>query len=147
MSYFSRVEDLVTVPGLDVVINYDHICSVEDNWWRLVECVKGSRMEQTEQLHQEVTIALMGAYEKARLRLKANYRTAVPQYYNGKMQLLLPLHFRTFDTADAAITISLTTPQSGKEYYEAATILTKSMAYNNARLLAKPESEWLVPPR
>ncbi len=30
-------------------------------------------------------------------------------------------------------------------YYRAATCLTLSMAYNNARLLARPDRDWLKP--
>ena len=68
----------------------------------------------------------------------ANYKLAVPQYYNGQIQLLIPLYFEDDDKPELALTV---TKKNG--YYQGHTCLTLDMAYNNARLIAKPESNWL----
>jgi hypothetical protein len=82
-------------------------------------------------------------------RVKANYRTAVPQYYKSQIQLLLPLCLQGTNKADLVLTIgrqAYNPPQSGKFTYSAATVLTVAMAYQNARLIARPERDWLYAP-
>ncbi|WP_369057625.1 DUF3825 domain-containing protein [Tannerella forsythia] len=71
-------------------------------------------------------------------RIRRNYKTAVPQYYDGHLQLLLPLCLTSKASADLALVIE-------KEHgvYRASTCLTLDMAINNARLIAKPDDEWL----
>ena len=50
------------------------------------------------------------------------------------------IHSLTSDSnPDLALTV---TKKNG--YYQAHTCLTLDMAYNNARLIAKPESTWLT---
>jgi len=82
------------------------------------------------------------AKELARNNIKviANYKLAVPQYFNGKIQLLIPLYFSKEEKPDLTLVL---TKMDG--YYQAHTCLTMEMAYNNARLIAKPDSSWLVP--
>jgi hypothetical protein len=81
-----------------------------------------------------------GAIDSAIERVKRNYKTAIPQYYNGTVQLLLPLCLVDSAKADLALVID----RIG-DFYRAATCLTLDMAYNNARQLAKPDRDWLQP--
>jgi hypothetical protein len=67
-----------------------------------------------------------------------SYRIAVPQYYRGRIQLLLPLYLRDAQRADLALTL-----QKRGEWYHAATVLYPDWAYRHARLLTRPNSEWL----
>jgi Domain of unknown function (DUF3825) len=83
---------------------------------------------------------LKGAIDSATERVKRNYKTAVPQYYNGSIQLLLPLCLTDPASADLAIVL-----ERFHEFYRAATCLTLDMAYNNARQLARPDRDWLKP--
>lgn len=78
--------------------------------------------------------------DKARKRVRRNYKAAVPQYYNGKLQLLLPLSLLSQDKADLALAVE----KDGKRYIS-RTVLKLEWAYSNARLLAKPDREWLDP--
>lgn len=78
--------------------------------------------------------------DKARKRVRRNYKAAVPQYYNGKLQLLLPLSLLSQDRADLALAVE----KEGKRYIS-RTVLKLEWAYSNARLLAKPDREWLNP--
>lgn len=78
--------------------------------------------------------------DKARKRVRRNYKTAVPHYYNGKLQLLLPLSLLSQDKADLALAVE----KNGKRYIS-RTVLKLEWAYSNARLLAKPDREWLDP--
>ena len=81
-------------------------------------------------------------------RVYRNYKTAIPQYFRegggeaGKLQLLLPICLQNPSVADLALTVEKT--EQG-DAYRGSIILTLDMAYNNARLLARPDTEWLQP--
>lgn len=81
-----------------------------------------------------------GAIETAKRMLEANYKTAIPQFYRGKIQLLVPICLQAPNKPDLALTCVKT---EDKSKYLGRTCLTLEMAYNNARLIAKPESNWL----
>ena len=83
---------------------------------------------------------LKGAIDNAKERVRRSYKTAIPQYYRGQVQLLLPLCFGDAQRADLALVV-----ERHSTFYRASTCLTLDMAYNNARQLAKPEREWLQP--
>ena len=70
----------------------------------------------------------------------ANYKLAVPHYYQDKIQLMIPLSFDNNEIYDVALVLDLL--KNGN--YLATTCLTMQMAYMKARLIAKPESNWLV---
>lgn len=82
---------------------------------------------------------LTGAIELMKYRVAANYKLAIPQYYEDKIQLLLPL---CLDTDDEKPNLALAVTKL-KNCYQGYTCLTLDMAYNNARLIAKPEDSWL----
>lgn len=83
---------------------------------------------------------LKGAIENARERVRGSYKTAIPQFYKGQIQLLLPLCLLNPQRADLALVVERHTT-----FYRAATCLTLDMAYNNARQLARPDRDWLQP--
>jgi hypothetical protein len=83
---------------------------------------------------------LTGVVHNAKDRVRRNYKTAVPQFYRGEVQLLLPLYFSNPQRADLALVV-----ERHSTFYRAATCLTLDMAYNNARQLAKPDRDWLQP--
>jgi hypothetical protein len=82
----------------------------------------------------------------AKFRVEQNYKTAVPQFYwlpndeAGRLQLLLPLALEDIARADLALSVDRV-----GDVYRAATVLTLDMACNNARLIARPDREWLEP--
>ena len=80
-----------------------------------------------------------GAVDNAKERVRRNYKAAVPQFHRGKVQLLLPLCLSDPRVADLAILLA-----RHEGVYRAATCLTLDMAYN-ARLLARPDRDWLQP--
>lgn len=92
-------------------------------------------------LERRLIRRLDDAVEVARKRADWNYRTAVPSFFPSRscMSLLLPLDFSEDGTPDVALVLELT--ESGT--YLGQTILTMRMAYNNARLVCRPDSDWL----
>jgi hypothetical protein len=83
---------------------------------------------------------LNGAIDNAKQRIRRSYKTAIPQYYRGEVQLLLPLCLSNPQRADLALVV-----ERHATFYRAATCLTLDMAYNNARQLARPDRDWLQP--
>lgn len=83
---------------------------------------------------------LKGAIDNAKERIRRNYKTAIPQYYRGRIQLLLPLCLGNPQRADLALVA-----EDHGGFYRASTCLTLDMAYNNARQLARPDRDWLAP--
>ena len=75
-------------------------------------------------------------------RVEWNFKTAIPMYYpsNNKMSLLLPLSLLDDDVIDLALVTERT--KSGN--YLGHTILPLDWAYSNARLITRPDSDWLV---
>lgn len=130
--YFSDPSELLYNTTLDLRKNVDHI--IDDNKGRFPEPFRS--MVDNYQLR----IALDGSIEHAKKRVTRNYKTAVPQYYQGRIQLLLPLCMTNRSNADLALVVY----RQG-DVYLASTCLTLDMAYNNARLLARPDTEWLEP--
>ncbi len=80
------------------------------------------------------------AIDSAEERVHRSYKAAIPQFYNDRIQLLLPLCLNDPQKADLALVVD-----TAGETYRATTCLTLDMAYNNARLLAKPDRDWLQP--
>lgn len=83
---------------------------------------------------------LKGAIDNARERVKRSYKTAIPQYYRGEIQILLPLCLSQPHRADLALAV-----ERHATFYRAATCLSLDMAYNNARQIARPDRDWLQP--
>ena len=82
---------------------------------------------------------LSGSIETMKKKVSANYRLAVPQFYKGRIQLLLPLCLLSDKKPDVAIVVT-----KKDTCYQGHTCLSLDMAYNNARLIAKPEATWLL---
>lgn len=80
-------------------------------------------------------------------RVRRNYKTAIPQFYRdgktgqGKMQLLLPVALLRRDHAELALAVD----RLDSRVYLGRTVLTLDWAYNNARLLTRPDTDWLKP--
>jgi len=83
---------------------------------------------------------IKGAIDNAKDRVRRSYKTAIPQYYQGRIQLLLPLCLSQPQKADLALVI-----ERYPTFYRASTCLTLDMAYNNARQIATPDRDWLQP--
>lgn len=130
-SYFDDPSTLLFDHRKEVRANIDHI--IEDNRERFP--VPYDSME---------TFALrnfiQGALDAVKIRVRRNYKTAIPQYYRGKMQILLPICLSNPTVADLALTL-----ENCGDHYRASTCLTLDMAYNNARQLARPDKDWLQP--
>lgn len=128
-NYFEDPSLLLFDWHYEININYKHILQDINNLNRIPEKLKDSK---------NILNNLNGSIETMRKRVSANYKLAIPQYHENKIQLLLPLCLED----DITPTLALAVTKVGN-YYQGHTCLTLDMAYNNARLIAKPESDWL----
>jgi hypothetical protein len=130
-NYFDKPELLLFNPKFELIPDIDHI--INDNIARFPPHLH--RADDAE-LRRQIT----GAIEDVRKRARTNYKIAVPQYYNGKIQLLLPL---SLTSGSPNPDLALVVHKLNDKMYTARTCLTLKMAYNNARLIVKPQSNWL----
>jgi hypothetical protein len=131
--FFQKPEDLLFNPNCQLIPQIDHI--IEDNIMRFP-----AHMQSLDNC--EIRRRLEGAIDEVKRRVKTNYKIAVPQYYDNKIQLLLPLNLTP---GSPNPDLALVTHKISTDTYTARTCLTLRMAYNNARLIVKPQSLWLKP--
>ncbi|MCC6929483.1 MAG: DUF3825 domain-containing protein [Gemmatimonadaceae bacterium] len=133
--YFENPAELIYDPDRELIPNLDHI--IDDNVDRYPPDLRENAHKRRGMLQSQVV--------EAGKRAQMNYKVAIPQFYFGRdgaelgrIQLLLPLCFETPARADLALVV-----EREARAYRAFTVLPLDLAYKNARLIAKPESEWL----
>jgi len=129
--YFDDPSCLALDSRLDLRANIEHI--IAENRERFPEPYRAMSEYQLQTV-------VRGAIENAKERVRRNYKAAVPQFYRGRVQLLLPLCLENPTRADLALVV-----ERFEGFYRASTCLTLDMAYNNARQLARPDTDWLQP--
>ncbi len=132
-NFFEKPALLIFNPKCRLIPDIDHI--IQDNISRFPEHLQGAG-------GGELRRQLVGAIDEVRKKVRTNYKIAVPQYYDGKIQLLLPL---CLTAGSPNPDLALVVHKLNEETYTARTCLTLKMAYNNARLIVKPQSNWLKP--
>ena len=130
-SYYDDPSALLFDVRKELRANVDHI--IEDNKERFPESVRSMQPFALRNM-------LQGALDAVKVRVRRNYKTAIPQYYRGRMQILLPVCLSNPRVADLALAV-----EDCGDHYRASTCLTLDMAYNNARQLARPDKDWLQP--
>lgn len=128
-NYFDNPELLLFDWHYPIDVQYKHILDDDKNKDRLPK----EFLESSNKIN-----IINGAIDTMKKRVSSNYKLAIPQYYDNRIQLLLPLCLISDDKPDIAITVT-----KKNNCYQGNTCLTLDMAYNNARLIAKPESNWL----
>ena len=132
-TFVDKPQELIYDWRIDLRVRKDH---VSNRLSRLSPNV----MSELQRRGQSVMEAIDLAKDEAVRRIQRDYKTAVPQFYRGEVQLLLPLCIVTRKRADVALVV-----ERHDEAYYGNTILTLEQAYFNARLIAKPDAEWLRP--
>lgn len=130
-NYFQNPGDLIYDTSKRLIPDFDHIADDREKRFP-PSFAQLTKPQQIEKIKASIATALM--------RVERNYKTAIPQFYDGNLQLLLPLCLDNIENADVALVVA----KEG-EVYRANTVLSLDMAYNNARLLARPDREWLNP--
>lgn len=131
-NFFEKPDLLIYNPKCKLIPNLDHITG--DNLDRFPAHLHLDDADLRRQL--------VGAIDEVTKKVRSNYKIAVPQYYEGKIQLLLPLSLtKGSPNPDLALVVH----KLNDTTYTSRTCLTLKMAYTNARLIVKPQSSWLKP--
>lgn len=87
---------------------------------------------------------LQSSIDTAKKYCRWNYKTAIPVYYarNNNISLLLPLSGLV---REGQIDIALVVERLPNGNYQGQTIFDLKMAYQDARQICRPNSEWLLP--
>lgn len=131
-SYVQNPVDLVFNTQCEIEVNYDHI--FDENNERLPEVLRNNRTL--------AIAAMQGSVELLKDKILRNYKTAIPHWYRSKIQLLLPLNLTSETEADLALVAE---KDPTKCLYRIKTALTMDMAYLDARLITRPDRDWLNP--
>ncbi len=131
-SYTDNFEEFYFKPNYNIEINTDHI--LDDNWERINKEVNLPK--------NMVKVLLNGVIEETKLKVQRNMRLVVPQFYKDEIMYLMPIRIPVSE--DKIVTMALAIEETDTHQYRANTIFTKEMAYEKARLLMKPESNWLI---
>lgn len=87
------------------------------------------------------------AIERSLKRVEWNYKTAIPTYYieEREISILLPLSLEGKGKINVALVCKHNyKPEENINNYVGKTILTLEQAYSNARLITRPDSDWLL---
>lgn len=128
-NYFDDTSQLLYDRRCELFMDVEHILSRKDRF--------PEAMRQNEYLLKRT---ISDSRDSIKKRVYRNYKTAVPQFHRGKIQLLLPICVLTEFKADLALVV-----EKQGEAYRGNTVLSLDQAYNNARLIARPDGEWLQP--
>ena len=83
------------------------------------------------------------AMKLAEKRIRWNYKTAIPQYHprHDEMSFLIPISI----IDDEKVDMSLVVTRNPSGSYQGRTVFPLSWSYMNARLVCRPDSDWLSP--
>jgi hypothetical protein len=131
-TYIEDANDLVFDLDYDIEINIAHI--VDLNIDRLPDTLKQNRTL--------AMAAIEGSTNFLKDKIQRNYKVAIPHWYKGSIQLLLPLNITDNSEADLALVAD---KDKDRRIYRIKTALSMDMAYIDARLICRPDRDWLNP--
>lgn len=104
-----------------------------------VQLAKAIKEDQS--TYRKISMQMKNSLDTAIKRANWNYKTAIPQYYptHDSTSLLLPLALKDEKIIDLALVVE---KQSSGNYL-GHTVLPLAWAYSNARLITRPDSDWL----
>lgn len=125
----------------------DNIKSKDKDSQRLYYSKLATDIKGDDDWMQFLTTKFRNSLDIALSRVAWNYKTAIPVYYvaDHKLTLLLPLALEKKGIIDVALVCEHKKDKKKKiNNYVGRTIFTLQMAYNNARLITRPDSDWLM---
>ena len=101
----------------------------------------GKQIRQNPRIFNRLRNQLESAVNFAQKRVRWNYNTAVPMYDPTKNQVffLLPLSLVEEERVDLALVVERQVSGS----YQGQTVLSLGFAYENSRIIAPPNTDWL----
>jgi len=103
-----------------------------------------SRLKLDSRILNRIKNRIEDAIELSLKRVRWNFKTAIPIYYPAKHNISLLLPLSLADSGEGLADVAMVFEATDSEAYIGHTILTLKMAYNNARLITRPDSDWLT---
>ena len=136
--YFETIDQVIFNPDLEINMNWRHIFIERAD--RIPAEIRDGKTPI-----KEIVQKFKGNEENIKKLARRNYKMVVPQYYNNSIQFLMPIYLGTEFSGKPDFALVLSMDNSTQvPFYRGTTILTVEMAYQNARLLAKPDNPWLI---
>ena len=135
--YFDNASQLVYDTSMHLSVNVEHVPHDPDRFPGALKSMSP----------QDLAALVNAKAPEAIDRVRRNYKTAIPQFYRdgnsgvAKMQLLLPVALLRRDNVELALAVD----RLPSNVYLGRTVLSLDWAYNNARLLTRPDTDWLRP--
>lgn len=136
--YFSKIDEVIFNPNININMNWKHIFIERAD--RIPVEIRNGNIPI-----KEIVQRFRGNEENIKKMARRNYRMVIPQFYNDEIQFLMPIYLGTDFSGEPDFILVLAMDNSGNDpVYIGTTILTVEMAYQNARLITKPDNSWLV---
>lgn len=137
-TFFTNINEVIFQPDIEIDRNYEKFTHIIDE--RRERFPKEDQDRDTTELARKLDNSINDAVAIA----KRNYKLVIPMYrpQTAKIQLLMPIYLSGSFTKipDFALVLDL---EDG--IYTPETILPLDAAYQNARLITKPDELWLNP--
>lgn len=170
--YFESKDDLIYDVERELVTDYEHIivdnmgrlplgylrecCYGDDEAQRMINAIEGAQsnekrrqavsylsryVDENDRIYRRLRSRMEDAIDMALKRVRWNYRAAVPCYFpkGNCMSMMLPLCLEDDTVTDAALVV-LKNPSGS---YQGQTVLQLDKAYLDARLVCRPDLDWL----
>lgn len=142
--FYGRHEKLTKL--FDKYDNNNNISNKKKIHHQIIDEILGSNTY----LKAQIIADLNTAVQLVKKRCDWAYNTAIPIFYalDNKLSLVLPLSFSVdFNKKKQdmlALVVTKEINSAGKPIYKGKTVLTLEQAYLDARLICKPNSDWLI---
>ena len=136
--YFTNINEVIFHPSIEIDRNYDRFTHIIDE--RRDRFPASEQDKDTTELARSLDHSINYAIAIA----KRNYKLVVPMYrpQEDKIQLLMPIYLSGSFTSRPNFALVLNLNEG---IYTPETILPLDAAYQNARLITKPDELWLNP--
>ena len=172
-TYLEKASDLIIEPGADVLIDDEHVIDDAikhdrypaeflkrysphglewEDYTRYPEAKKDEflakfayALAQDMKRYRDIKRRIEEAIDLAKKRTFWNYKTAIPSYYPkiNRVQLLLPLCLDEWN--DNLVSAALVVSRNPSGSYQGRTVYPLDWAYEQARVVCRPDSDWLIP--
>jgi hypothetical protein len=144
VQFFTTIEQFIFYADKNIDMDYDNLLHIVEE--RNVRWPMEYQKYYEQGNFLKIANDLQSAIHNARIIAKRNYKYVVPQYRPTKdtLQFLMPIYLSGDyeSSADFALVLDY---DDNAGYYVPRNLLNLDVAYNNARLIAKPEETWLNP--
>lgn len=134
--------DRMPIEFLEDNVNFDYDRPHDREFWNDL----ASAIKDNSRVKKRFINRIEEAIEYALKRVEWNFKTSIPIYYPGQktISFLLPLSLSTDEIDVDRIDVALVLEATDSNAYIAHTILTLEQAYKSARLITRPDSDWLM---